>query len=240
MEPLRLRQVVLITDDLDTARKEAIAAFGFPGSVRDEEGMASLGFIHDVFSFADTFIEIVAPISPDSPHGRQVAANGPSGFMIATQVLDLDLVVERAAEQGLAPLMHQEYDGHMISQWHPKALGTLTEIDQVDPFESWHFAPQVFAQSATDVAVDIAGATLAVPDPAAVASTWAALTGAPVEQDHTVRMGPESLSLVPSGDGPRGLVAVDVVAADPQQVGRVVELCGVPFRFVSPESQEQS
>ncbi|MBC9227480.1 hypothetical protein GL325_14215 [Aeromicrobium sp. 636] len=240
MEPLRLRQVVLITDDLPAARDEAIAAFGFPGSVRDEEGMAALGFVHEVFSFADTFVEIVAPISADSPHGRLVAKNGPSGFMIATQVLDLALVVERAAEHGLEPLMHQEYDGHMISQWHPKQLGTLAEIDQVDPFESWHFAPQIFAQSATDVAVDIVGATLAVPDPAAVASTWGALTGASVDEGHTVQMGPESLSLVASGDGPRGLVAVDVLAADPHEAGRVVELCGVPFRFVSADTQEQS
>ncbi|SKB05314.1 VOC family protein [Aeromicrobium choanae] len=239
-ETLRLRQIVLITDDLPAATEQAIAAFGFPGTVRDEEGMAKLGFVHEVFSFGDTFLEIVAPASTDSAHGRLVAKNGPGGFMAVAQVTDLDAVVERAATRELAPLLHEEYDGHVISQWHPKALGTLAEIDQVEPFDTWHFAPGIFDQRATGAARDIVGATLAVGDPAAVAANWAALTGAPVDADHTVRLGPESLALVESGDGRRGLVAVDVAAADPRDVGRVVDLCGVPFRFVPPTTEEPS
>lgn len=238
-QQLRLRQIVLITDDLASASAQAKSAFGFPGSVRDEDGMAELGFVHDVFSFDDTFVEIVAPTSPDSPQGRMVAKHGPSGFMVVAQVADLAEVVERGAPHDLVPVMHQQYDGHLISQWHPKQLGTLAEIDQVDPFDSWHFAPGVFEQSAIGVAHEIAGATLAVGDPAAVAANWSTLTGAAVDQDLTVHLGPEVLRLVPAGDGRRGLVAVDVVATDPQDVGRVVDLCGVPFRLVAT-TQEQS
>ena len=238
MEKLRLRQVVLITDDLEGAAEQARAAFGFPGSVRDEEGMAQLGFAHEVFSFGDTFLEIVAPLSADSAQGRMVAKNGPSGFMAVAQVADLAATVDRAAGHGLAPVMHQEYEGHWISQWHPRDLGTLAEVDEVTPFESWHFAPGIFDQRATGPARDIVSVTLAVPDPEAVAANWVAVTGAELS-DHTVLLGPERLQLVPSGDGPRGLVAVDVAAADPADAGRVVDLCGVPFRFVSTDPQEQ-
>lgn len=239
-EPLRLRQIVLITDDLAEAAERARTEFGFPGSVRDEQGMADLGFVHEVFSFGDTFLEIVAPTSPDSPHGALVSKNGPGGFMAVAQVADLGKVVDRAASRDLAPLLHQPYDGHHISQWHPKHLGTLAEIDEVSPFESWHFAPQIFEQSASGAAQDIVGATLAVEDPAAVAANWAALTGAHVDESLTVHLGPERLSIVPSGDGPRGLIGVDVVAADARDVGRVVDLCGVPFRFVAADSAELS
>ncbi len=233
----RLRQVVLITPDLDAALAQARELFGFTAGVRDESGMADLGFVHEVYSFGDTFLEIVAPMDPESPQGR-LAARGGGGYMAVVQVDDLAEVVRRADELGFAPVLHEEYEGQLISQWHPKHLGTLAEFDEITPSDSWHFAPEIFANATTDVARDIAGVTLAVDDPAAMATTWATVADVDRPTDTTVRLGAETVNFVASDGGPRGLTEVDVIAADPQRVGTETMLCGVRFRFVAAPGQE--
>jgi len=236
----RIRQIVLITDDLEKSTARARELFGFTGGVSLTEEMAGLGFEHVILSFADTFLEIVAPLSADSAHGRLLARNGPGGYMVVAQVEDVPAVVERAGARGFAPIMHEDYHGAPLTQWHPKHLGTLAEIDQVTPPESWHFAPAVFEQSSTDVARDVVAVTLAVDDPAAIADTWADLLAAEAPEGGVVRLARgETLHLVHAEGGPRGLRSVDVVAADPGRGGDTVELCGVTFRFVAPSTQEQ-
>lgn len=235
----RIRQVVVITDDLPTASAQARGQFGFTGGVSLEAEMAELGFEHVIFSFADTFVEIVSPLDPASPHGRMLERNGPSGYMVVVQVEDLPALVARAAGRGLAPLMNEDYHGQPLTQWHPRHLGTLAEIDQVSPPESWHFAPAVFEQASTGVGRDIVAATLAADDPAALAATWADLLGRDAQDTVVPLGGPEALTIVPSEGGPRGLRSVDVIAADPARAGETIELCGVSFRLVAPNPEEQ-
>lgn len=237
----RIRQVVLITDDLAAASAQARELFGFTGGVSLDEEMAKLGFEHVIFSFADTFVEIVSPLDPASPHGRMLEKNGPGGYMVVVQVDDVPALVDRAAGLGFGPIMNEDYHGAPLTQWHPKHLGTLAEIDQVSPPESWHFAPAVFEQCSPDVARDIVAASLVADDPDGLASTWAQLLVREAPQDGVVRLARgETLTILPADGGHRGLRSVDVVAADPARVGDAVELCGVPFRFVAPSPQEQS
>lgn len=129
----RLRQLVLLVPDLEPALAETRAAFGFGAGVREEEGMAALGFAHEVLSFADTFLEVCAPLAEDSPASRLVARRGPLGYMVVVQVDDLDAVVARAAEIDVAPLLVEPYAGTRISQWHPRDLGTLAESTRSPP-----------------------------------------------------------------------------------------------------------
>ena len=225
----RLRQVVLLAPDLEPALAEVRAAFGFGEGTRDAAGMAALGFEHEVCSFADTFLEVCAPLAPDSHPARLVEKRGPMGYMVDVQVPDLDASVARAAEDGITPLFQQDYRGARISQWHPRALGTLAELDQVDPPESWHDAPEIFERSATGVATDIVGADIAVADPAAMALTWGRLLGVEPATETSLALGPSTLRFT-AGTG--GLVAIDVAAAHPARVGDTLPLCGVEFRFV--------
>lgn len=236
----RIRQIVLITDDLAGATAQAKELFGFTGGVSLDEEMAGLGFEHVIFSFGDTFLEIVSPLSADSPHGRLVAKNGPGGYMVVVQVEDVPAVVERAAARGFEPVMNEDYEGAPLTQWHPKHLGTLAEIDQVDPPESWHFGPAIFEQCSTDVARDVVAATIAGDDPDALAATWADVLAVGEPEDRVVRLARgETLTIVPADGGPRGLRSVDVVAADPARVGEAVELCGVTFRLVAPNTTQE-
>lgn len=233
----RLRQIVLITGDLDAATAHARHLFGFTDGIRDEESMAALGFEHEVFTFGDTFLEIVAPLSADSPHGRMVAAHGDSGYMVDVQVADLDGLVERARVAGITPVLDQEFQGHRITQWHPRELGTLAEFDQVEPVHTWHFAPRIFRARSTAVVRDIAGATLAVPDPKVMAIRWSHVLGSPRIGTTVPLSCQERLSFVACGSGRAGLRVVDVLAADPAAVGESVDLCGVSFRFVADQGK---
>ncbi|MDV6268970.1 MULTISPECIES: VOC family protein [Rhodococcus] len=227
-----LRQIVLIVPDLGEAVARAREIFGFTSCTRDVEAMEELGFIHEIFSFADTFIEIVAPIDADSPHGQMVARQGAGGYMVDVQVANLDELVDRAGRLDIAPLFVQGFEGHRISQWHPKTLGTLAEFDQVEPHDTWHFAPGIFEASCTDVARDIIGAEISTDDPKVMAQKWSQVVGAPVLGNATVELAKGSITFVPA-DGRKGLTAVDVIATDPARIGESVILGGVEFRFVA-------
>lgn len=228
-----IRQVVVLVPDLEAEIARARDAFGFTSGTRDPESMAELGFEHEVCSFADTFLEIVAPLTPDSPHGRMVERKGAVGYMLVVQVADLQAAIDRAAALGVEPLFAQDFEGNRISQWHPKSLGTLAELDQVDPHDSWHFAPRIFAASCTDVARDVVAADLAVADPEQMARTWSEVLDQPLADPTTLPLSDTVLRFVPSVDGAAGLVAVDVATTDPARAGDVVRIGGVDFRFVA-------
>lgn len=227
-----IRQVVLLVPDLEEALGEFRKTFGFTSGTRDAESMAELGFEHEVLSFADTFIEVCAPLKADSVPGRLVERKGAVGYMLVVQVDDQKAAIDRAAELEIKPLFAQEFEGNQISQWHPKSLGTLAEIDQIEPAESWHFAPRIFEASCTDVARDIVGAELATPDPEAMALVWSQVVDVPLTDPTTLHLNGTVLRFVPAGES-TGLVAVDVIATDPARAGDVVRIGGVDFRFVA-------
>jgi hypothetical protein len=227
-----IRQVVLLVPELEPALEQFRQAFGL-GKGITSPGMAKLGFTHEVFTFGDSFLEICAPLKADSHSGRLVARKGAMGYMVVVQVDNLDNLVTRAAAQGIQPLFVQDLHGNAISQWHPKALGTLVEFDQINPVDSWHYAPQVFERKCTDVALDIVGAVLAVADPEAMASTWSTLLEAPRVDSTTLDLQRTRLRFVPMVGERPGLVEVELDPRDVSRVGERIRLGGVDFSFVS-------
>lgn len=222
-----LRQVVLLTGDLAGTLAGARAALGLNEGVRDESGMAALGFEHEVLAIDQTFVEIVAPLSEDSSPGRLLRRSGECGYMIAVQVDDADAIVARAAEIGLKPVMQTVYEGNPLTQWHPRDLGTLAEIDEMRSGADWHFCPELSDTGSTSVVQDITAVELAVPDPAAVARRWATLLGLDIPDGSTrLDLGGRELRFVP---GNEGLVAVELAAT----AGSAQHtLCGVRFSVV--------
>jgi hypothetical protein len=227
-----LRQIVLLTADLEAALDAARAAFGVPPGTRDEAGMAAIGFRHEVFGFDRTYVEICEPLDPQSSAGRRVARDGDGGFMVVVQVADAAATIARAADLGIGPLMHQDFHGSPISQWHPRDFGTIAEFDQVVPPEEWHLAPAVYDGRSTSVVSDVVAVRLAVPDPATMAGRWAAVTGGTLREDGTtVDLGGRTLAFVTRAEGVDAY-AVDCLATDRAHVGTVIRLCGVDFTFV--------
>ena len=230
-----VRQLVFLAADLQATLAAAERELGLrPPGVQDAEGMARLGFVHEVRTISDTFLEFTAPLAEDTMPGRLVARRGDVGYMIVVQVADIDDTVRRAANLGLAPVFTEPYEGHTITQWHPRDFGTLAEFDQIRPADTWHMAPRIFDHPNTDVVGDVAGVEVAVADPVLVAATWAAVLGLDVPAGTTgLDLSGRQVDFVPVGDGGRqGLVTVTLPAVDRSAAGREARISGVDFRLV--------
>ena len=85
----RLRQVALVAQDCDRVAEELRQAFGWLPPYRDP-GVERFGLTNAVFAVADTFVEVVAPIQPDTTAGRYLERRGgDGGYMAIFQVPDL-------------------------------------------------------------------------------------------------------------------------------------------------------
>lgn len=229
-----IRQLVFLAADLDATLTAAKRELGLRDGIDDAAGMAELGFVHQVLTIDRTHLEFTAPLSPDTMPGHLVAKRGDIGYMVVAQVDDVDAMRDRAAAQGLKPVFETPYEEHTITQWHPRDFGTLIEIDQIRPPESWHMAPRIFENGSSEVVGDFTGIELAVPDPVAMAQTWAAVLDVSVGADRTsLDLSGRAVRFVPVTDnkGP-GLTAVDLPATDRSAAGRTVVLSGVEFRLI--------
>lgn len=227
-----LRQVVLLTSDLDGSLSSLRESLGVPQGFRDVEGMGAIGFNHEIVGFDRTYVEVCEPSDPKSPLGRRTAEKGDSGFMVVVQVADGAAMRARAAELGLKPVVDKEHHGNPLSQWHPRDFGTLAEFDEIRPATSWHFAPDVYDARSTSVVDDIGSVRISVADPAAMAQRWATITGGTLDDAGTaVDLGGRTVTFVDDPDG-RGLRSVECVAADRSRAGETTRVCGVDFVLV--------
>lgn len=233
-----LRQLVFLTDDLDRAVGVARRELGLRPGVADPAGMAALGFVHEVLTIDRTFLEFTAPLAPDTMPGRLIAARGELGYMVVVQVADLDAVRRRASALGLAPVHEVVRENNLVTQWHPRDFGTLLEIDQVEPQDTWHLAPQVLRTGCTDVVQDIAAVEIAVRRPQRTAATWAAVLAlAPGADGTSLDLAGRTVRFVGAADGrAEGLAAVLLPASDPARAPREFDLAGVRFRVGPSES----
>lgn len=227
-----LRQVVLLTSDLEGTLSTLRAAFGVPQGFRDVEGMAAIGFKHSVVGFDRTYVEVCEPSDPESPLGQKTKAKGDSGFMVVVQVKDSAAMVARAAGLGIEPIFVKDHHGSPISQWRPRDFGTLAEFDQINPEEGWHFAPAVYDARSTSVVDDIVALDISVEDPAAMARRWATVLGASVDEDGTsVDAGGRTIRFN-TRPGVRGLHTVECRAGDRARAGERNRISGVDFVLV--------
>jgi hypothetical protein len=228
-----LRQLVFLAADLDSTLIAARDGLGLSEGLAEAEAMAQLGFVHEVTPIDQTFLEFTAPLRPDTMPGQLVAKRGDMGYMVMVQVADIEAVRERAAARGLTPVYENSHGGHTITQWHPRAFGTLAQIDQLRPPETWHMAPEIFDVGRTDVVGDFTAVDLAVRDPTAIAATWAAVLDLPLGVGgFSLDLTGRTIRFVPVGeDGREGLVAVDLPIIDRARAGETLRLSGVEFRF---------
>jgi hypothetical protein len=196
----------------------------------------------------DTYVEVLAPTTPDHSLARWLGrVGGSSGWVLSTQVPSLDGVKERAAERGIRIAVETRAMGHDIIQLHPLDVGVLLELDAFLPRDAWfwddlpaaraaHAARTVKADDivAIEVAVDPAAG---LRDPAAMAECWAAIIGIepPVAtaDGAALAFGRRTIRFVPARGGRTGIVAVDVHATDREHgTGQHGELCHTKIRFI--------
>src|SRR5256884_9982543 len=78
----RLRQVALVAHDCGRVTAELSRAFGWAQPCCDP-GVGQFGLANAVFAVGDTFVEVVAPVRPDTTAGRYLERRGGDGGYMA-------------------------------------------------------------------------------------------------------------------------------------------------------------
>src|ERR1700746_1139088 len=77
----RLRQVALAAASCDATASQLKMTFGWPEPFHDP-GVSRFGLTNAVLAAGDTFVEVVAPVQPDTTAGRYLERRGgDSGYM---------------------------------------------------------------------------------------------------------------------------------------------------------------
>ena len=235
----RLRQAVLAAVELEPVADGLRSALGLGEPFRDP-GVGLFGLENAVFALGDCFLEIVSPTQPDTAAGRYLERHGGDcGYMVMFDLEELPAARARAAEAGVRVVWEIDLDDISGTHLHPADIGAaIVSIDGSNPYGSWRWGgPQWTGQIAAGGAPGrLAGVTLAVEQPTAVAARWSHVLGVPltgdgaVGGDAVVTLDGAELHFRSVADGAReGLVEI-LVADVPGLRGDGVEIGGVRVR----------
>lgn len=230
----RLRQVALVTSDLERVVGELHHAFSLQVAYRDP-GVAAFGLHNAVLPVGTQFVEVVSPTVAGTAAGRQLERmGGDGGYMVICHTDDPERRRARVGELGVRVAYETEHDGYSIMQLHPADTGgSFLEIDfqpgGYDPEGPWMPAgPEWRAAVRTDVVDGIAGVTVQSTDAGRTAARWSEILELDVN-GNVIDLDNATVEFV---DGPfDSLAEVRVTATGHQPLGdRVVS--GVRFTLV--------
>ena len=105
--------------ELDVAHREVV----------EEQGVEAV-----LLDVGENHVELLAPLSPDTPVGKFLARQGPGLHHVAYQVEDIEATLEALKRAGLQLIDEQPRTGirgSRVAFMHPRAsAGVLTEIVQ--------------------------------------------------------------------------------------------------------------
>jgi hypothetical protein len=179
---VRLRQAVLAAAELEPTASALRSALNLEEPFRDP-GVGAFGLSNTVFALGDCFIEIVSPVRADTAAGRYLARHGgDGGYMVIFDLQDAEGARSRAADLGVRTVWQIALPDISATHLHPADMrGAIVSLDSSQPFGSWRWGgPQWTARIGQGVPGHLAGVTIAVADPDAVAARWGEVLGVPV------------------------------------------------------------
>jgi hypothetical protein len=220
----RIRQAVLVTTSLepvvDRLRSELGRFVTVPEPYRDP-GVDRFGLENAVLSIGDSFLEVLAPVRPDTAAGRHLQRRGgDAGYMVMLQVADMADTRERLDELAVRVVWQAELPDAVDLHLHPHDVpGALVAVDTMDPPASWRWGgPGWTGTAPRHETAGIAGLTVAVPDPDAAARRWAAVAGLAEPDGAALSLagvaalslagGAQRIDFVPATDERAGLIAI--------------------------------
>jgi hypothetical protein len=231
---LRLRQIALVAEKLEPVLDDLRSVLGLEVCYRDP-GVERFGLENALLPVGNQFLEVVAPIRPDTAGGRYLERRrGDGGYMVITQCDDHAPRRKRVEDLGIR-IVNQFETGHFRNmQLHPKDTGgSFFEIDQQlgadgwtadGPWEpagggGWKSAQRLDRVSA------IVAAEIQSPDPAATAARWSEIAEIPLRRGaggsgaHVLPLDDAELRFVPARDGRgEGLGGIDLRSVDRRAV----------------------
>lgn len=163
---------------LEPAAASLRSALNLEEPFRDP-GVGAFGLANVVFALGDCFVEVVSPIQPQTTAGRYLERNGDGGYMVIFDLEDLEGARERARELGVRVAWEIDLPDISTTHLHPADMrAAIVSLDRSEPYGTWRWGgPQWTGQIDTGAPGRLAGVTLAVADPAAVATRWGAVLG---------------------------------------------------------------
>ncbi len=130
MQLVNVDHVGIAVRDLDAAIDSYRDLFGVHPLRR--EVVESQGVDEAMIPIGGSYVQLLAPLSDDSPVGRFLATRGEGLHHVAYAVLDLPSALEHLEQQGATLIDRnpkQGGGGHRIAFVHPKTIGgTLIEL----------------------------------------------------------------------------------------------------------------
>jgi hypothetical protein len=253
----RLRQAVLVAAELEPVAAALQAELGLGEPFRDP-GVAEFGLTNAVFALGDCFLEVISPARPNTAAGRYMARHGGDcGYMAIFDLEDLEGARERAAQAGIRTVWQIDLPDISGTHLHPADMrGAIVSLDRSRPYGTWRWGgPQWTGRMGAGAPGRLAGITLAVKEPAAVAARWGEVLGVPVNEENPTaptEASPPTLRLhdgevrfiAAAGESSEGLVEI-AVELPPESRGRhaTIELGGVrvrPLEATFPAKRESA
>ncbi len=211
---VRLRQAVLAVSQLAPVERELRERLGLGEPYRDP-GVAHFGLVNAVFAIGDCFIEAIAPSRDGTAAGRWLQRHGgDGGYMVMFDLEDLEAARARVARAGIRVVWRIDLPDISGTHLHPADMrGAIVSLDRSDPHGSWRWGGPAWTGrlGARGAPGRLAGATIAVEQPAVVAARWAHVLGVerPDPDSPALALDGGELRFVDAGaDGGEALVEI--------------------------------
>jgi hypothetical protein len=232
---VRLRQAVLVAAELEPVAAALRDALDLQEPFRDP-GVAEFGLVNAVFAIGDCFLEVIAPTRPDTAAGRYLERHGDGGYMAIFDVEDLESARERAAGLGVRVVWQIDLPDISGTHLHPADMrGAIVSIDRSRPYGSWRWGgPRWTGTTGAGAPGRLAGITVAVGDPDAVAARWAHVLDVPTIAGPQLALHDGAVTFVPAtSDAESGLVEIALEVAPERRAGAsTIEVGGVLLRLL--------
>ncbi len=142
---MRLRQLVLVTDEIESLADQICDLFELKVSFCDPD-LINFGLENRMIPVGDTFIEVVSPVQENTAAKRFLKKrNGPSGYMVICDVADIDIEKQRLENSDLKIIWHENRNVNGIHaqavHLHPKQIGgAILSLDSMIPKTAWLWA----------------------------------------------------------------------------------------------------
>jgi len=230
-----------VAAELEPVASALRAGLGLGEPFRDP-GVAEFGLTNVVFALGDCFLEVVSPMRPGTAAGRYLDRHGgDGGYMAIFDLEDLEGARVRAEQLGIRVVWQIDLPDISGTHLHPADMrGAIVSLDRSRPYGTWRWGgPDWTERTGNGAPGCLAGITVAVSDPVAVAARWAHVLGVPFssEEQPTLHLDGAEVRLVPAeDDGAQGLVEIAVQLPPKLHRGRTeIPLGGVRVRLIDSD-----
>jgi hypothetical protein len=243
---VRLRQAVLVAAELEPVAGALQSALALREPFHDP-GVGQFGLVNSVFALGDCFLEVISPSRPETAAGRYLARHGDAGYMVIFDLEDLDGARQRAGRLGVRVIWSIDLPDISGTHLHPADMhGAIVSIDASRPYGSWRWGgPSWTGRVGEGSPGRLAGVTIAVEDPSAVAARWGEVLGVPVsgEASPSLALDGGEVAFETAADE-RGEGLVEIAVELPPKAGGALpgieQLAGVRLRLLEAQPASAS